>query len=158
MNDKQPTLFLGNGLLDLSTLVFLVDPVTHTFWHRVIPNDNYHGQFEELDQQIEGLRTVKFRFLPDVEQTLFLVLSLFCKDLSKEYELDGYASYIKSSRLKNRDSHVTVFEDETGTTTRFDIETDCLTRELKIKGGDNKAEKMTLAEFLGLYNNKENEK
>lgn len=112
MNDKQPTLFLGNGLLDLSTLVFLVDPVTHTFWHRVIPNDNYHGQFEELGQQIEGLRTVKFRFLPDVEQTLFLVLSLFCKDLSKEYGLDGYASYIKSSRKAAADTGIRAVKED----------------------------------------------
>ena len=232
MNDEQPTLFLGNDLLGLSTLVFLVDPMTNTFWHRVIwhrviPNDNYHGQIEKLNQQIAGLHTVEFRTSPDAEQTLFMAFSLFCKDLSKAYELYEYASYIKRSRkpaadtgmravmwqsgsqlfndtfvvntetgdywngnlittvlkelnmtltgakrsrrfqsylenyptlLKGRfgERHVTVLKDETGALTRFYAETDRFTRELKLKEIDNKAEKMTLAEFLERYDNKEN--
>lgn len=106
MNDEQPTLFLGNDLLDLSTLVFLVDPLTRTFWHRVIPNDNYHRQTEKLNQQIAELRTVEFRTSPDAEQILFMALSLFCEDLSKVYELYEYAGYIKRSRKATTDTGV----------------------------------------------------
>lgn len=227
MNDEQTTLFLGTDLLGLSTLVFLVDPMTRTFWHRVIPNDLCNGQIDKIVPKIEGLHTVEFRTSPAAEQTLFLALSLFCKDLSKAYSLADYADYInrkpatdtgmravmvqidsqlirntfvvntktgdywndslittalkelnmtltgaKRSRrfqsylenyptlLKGRfgERHVIVLKDKAGALTRFDTETNRLIRELKLKEIDNKAEKMTLAEFLERYDNKEEKK
>lgn len=59
--------------------------------------------------------------------------------------------------LKGRfgERHVTVLKDETGALTRFYAETDRFTRKLKLKEIDNKAEKMTLAEFLERYDIKE---
>ena len=56
------------------------------------------------------------------------------------------------------DDYVVVFKDEVGAIMHFHAETDRLIRELKLKEIDNKAEKMTLAEFLERYCNKENEK
>lgn len=229
MNDEQITLFLGTDLLGLSTLVFLVDPLTRTFWHRVIPNDNYHGQTEKLNQQIAELRTVEFRTSPAAEQILFLALSPLCKDLSNVYNLMDYTNYINHNRkpvidtgmravmwqsgsrlfndtfvvntktcdywsgnvittalkelnmtltgarrsrrfqnyidkyptlLRDRfgDNHVTAFEDEAGAIIHFHVETDRYIRKLQLEETGNKAKKMTLAEFLEQYCNKENEK
>ncbi len=56
------------------------------------------------------------------------------------------------------DNHVTVFEDETGVIMHFYAETDRFTRELQLEETDNKAKKMTLAEFLERYDNKKGTK
>ena len=69
--------------------------------------------------------------------------------------LENYPTLLKG-RFGN--NHVTVFEDETGVIMHFYAETDRFTRELQLEEADNKAEKMTLAEFLEQYCNKENEK
>lgn len=73
-----------------------------------------------------------------------------------------FQSYLENypTLLKGRfgERHVTVLKDETGALTRFYAETDRFTRKLKLKEIDNKAEKMTLAEFLEQYCNKEDEK
>lgn len=62
--------------------------------------------------------------------------------------------------LKDRfgDDHVVVFEDEVDAIMHFHAETDRFTRELQLEETDNKANKMTLAEFLEQYCNKENDK
>lgn len=69
--------------------------------------------------------------------------------------LENYPTLLKG-RFGN--NHVTVFEDETGVIMHFYAETDRFTRELQLEETDNKAKKMTLAEFLERYCNKENEK
>lgn len=73
-----------------------------------------------------------------------------------------FQSYLENypTLLKGRfgERHVTVLKDETGALTRFYAETDRFTRELKLKEIDNKSEKMTLAEFLERYGNKEEKK
>lgn len=73
-----------------------------------------------------------------------------------------FQSYLENypTLLKKRfgETHVTVLKDSYGSLTRFYTETDRFIHELKLKEIDNKAEKMTLAEFLEQYCNKENEK
>ena len=69
--------------------------------------------------------------------------------------LENYPTLLKG-RFGN--NHVTVFEDETGVIMHFYAETDRFTRKLKLKEIDNKAEKMTLAEFLERYDNKKGAK
>lgn len=69
--------------------------------------------------------------------------------------LENYPTLLKGWFGNN---HVTVFEDETGVIMHFYVETDHYIRKLQLKETDNKAKKMTLAEFLERYDNKKGAK
>lgn len=69
--------------------------------------------------------------------------------------LENYPTLLKE---RFGESHVTVLKDEGGALSRFYTETDRFTRELQLKEINNKASKMTLAEFLERYDNKKGTK